>query len=297
MTDKEPGHVRARVIEVPPQLAALHLKHWRDSGPAWTAALPGLAESFLDRWDLRLDGPPMHGVVALVLPVVRADGLPAALKLQPVTAESAGEPAGLRAWAGDGAVLLLESDPSTGTMLLERLRPRCLDDVADPLPILAGLLRRLTAHPAPPGLRTLGDVAAAMLGQVPAARSLVPDPLIDRCAGAVRDLMGEPGDRLLHWDLHYRNVLAGEREEWLAIDPKPLAGDPGFDLLPALVNQWDPAQVRWRFDQLTEALGLDRRKAAGWTLGRVLQNTLWDVEDGARAVDPVQRAVADALPW
>ncbi|GGP14259.1 hypothetical protein GCM10012278_69320 [Nonomuraea glycinis] len=48
-------------------------------------------------------------------------------------------------------------------------------------------------------------------------------------------MIGEPGDRLLlHWDLHYDNILAGQREPCLAIDPEPLAGDPGFDLWPAL---------------------------------------------------------------
>src|SRR5690606_39320812 len=51
--------------------------------------------------------------------------------------------------------------------------------------------------------------------------------LVARCAAAVAELLPEAGDRLLHWDLHYANVLAGEREPWLAIDPKPLAGDPG----------------------------------------------------------------------
>ncbi|NEY35342.1 hydroxyurea phosphotransferase, partial [Streptomyces sp. PRKS01-65] len=88
------------------------------------------------------------------------------------------------------------------------------------------------------------------------------------------------GDRLLHWDLHYGNVLASARAPWLAIDPKPLAGDPGFELLPALTNRHDPADTRWRFDAMTGVLGLDRARARAWTLGRVLQNCLWHVEAG-----------------
>ncbi len=90
----------------------------------------------------------------------------------------------------------------------------------------------------------------------------------------------EPGDRLLHWDLHDENVLASTRAPWLAIDPKPLAGDPGFELWPALANRFDPADVRWRFDAMTDVLGLDRARARAWTYGRLLQNSLWDVEDG-----------------
>ena len=89
----------------------------------------------------------------------------------------------------------------------------------------------------------------------------------------------------------------------MAIDPKPLAGDPGFDLLPALDNRWEEVvatgdvarAVLRRFDLLTEVLDLDRQRASGWTLGRVLQNALWDIEDGQAALDPGQRAIATAL--
>ena len=50
-----------------------------------------------------------------------------------------------------------------------------------------------------------------------------------------------------------------------------------------------------RFDQLTDVLDLDRQRATGWTLGRVLQNALWDIEDGKTAFDPTQIAIATAL--
>src|SRR5437660_1452079 len=66
-------------------------------------------------------------------------------------------------------------------------------------------------------------------------------PALRRWAAATAEVAGEAGDRLLHWDLHFENVLAAEREPWLAIDPKPLVGDPGFDVLPALGNRWEEA--------------------------------------------------------
>lgn len=53
--------------------------------------------------------------------------------------------------------------------------------------------------------------------------------------------------------------------------------------------------VRRRFDLLVERLGLDRGRAVSWTLGRVLQNVLWDVRAGAIEVNPVHRAIAEAL--
>ncbi|MFF8804684.1 aminoglycoside phosphotransferase family protein [Streptomyces omiyaensis] len=292
------------MIDVPEELAVSQAKYNGGAGRAFIAALPGLAEDFLGRWGLRLDGPSLHGAASLVLPVRRADGTPAALKLQLLDEESEGEPVALRAWGGDGAVRLLEHDPETGTMLLERADHRRhlsrLGDEREAVRILAGLLARLSDRPAPPGLRRLDDIAAGMLAQTPAAAARLgarDAALLRDCAAAVREVVGEPGDRLLHWDLHYDNVLGAEREPWLVIDPKPLSGDPGFELLPALTDLWnpDPAALRWRFDLLTERLALDRGRALAWTLGRVLQNGLWDVEDGEPELDADQVVIARAL--
>lgn len=295
------------MIHVPEELAASQAKYNGEAGRAFIAALPARVESFLDRWDLHPTGPSMHGVASLVLPVRRGD-TPAVLKLQLLDEESEGEPVGLRVWNGDGSVRLLDHDPETGTMLLERAghpasSPRHLSTHPDPreaVRILADLLATLTSHQAPPTLRTLSDIATRMLADTPrAAASLGADDarLLRDCAAAVREVLPEPGDRLLHWDLHYDNVLAADRAPWLAIDPKPLAGDPGFDLLPALTDRWnpDPAETLWRFDLLTERLGLDRARARAWTLGRVLQNGLWDVEDGEEALDPDQVSIARTL--
>ena len=293
-----------RACEVPAALAASHAMFSGERGRAWIAALPRLAADRIDRWSLRRDGPPVCGAVALVLPVRLADGTAAVLKLQPIDDETAGEPVALHAWNGHGAVRLLRHDPDTGSMLLERLDAgRTLAGVHDDLAALAtlsGILVRLNAVAAPAEIRRLSDVAAAMLDRVPRALALLPDPaerrLISGCAAAVDEVLPEPGDRLLHWDLHYDNVLArdaGARPEagppsWVAIDPKPLAGDPGFELLPALHNRWDDAlaggdvrrALRRRYDLMTEVLGLDRRRAARWTLGRVLQNLLWETTTG-----------------
>ncbi|QIS71761.1 hydroxyurea phosphotransferase [Streptomyces sp. DSM 40868] len=295
------GMVRV-VIDIPAELAETQEMYNGAAGKAFIAALPDLAADFLDRWGLRLDGPSMNGVSALVLPVVRADGVRAVLKLQLLDEESEGEPVALRAWDGDGAVRLLDHDPATGTMLLERLdENRMLAHLADTreaVLVIARLLAHLTSFPAPPGLRRLGDITARMLERTPRALDRIPDPearrIVADCAAAVREVADEPGDRLLHWDLHDENVLAAERADWLAIDPKPLAGDPGFELWPALDNRYEAAEVRWRFDAMTDVLGLDRARARAWTYGRLLQNALWDVEDG-RPIDPRQLEIARLL--
>ncbi|QKV70186.1 hydroxyurea phosphotransferase [Streptomyces harbinensis] len=297
-------------IEVPAGLAATYAAYHGAPGAAWIAALPRLAATLLERWDLRPDGPAAHGVCALVLPVVRTtDGTPAALKLQMVDEETAGESLALATWAGRGAVRLLAHDPASGSMLLERLAPRSLEDVPDDLAaleVLSGLLARLATVPAPPGLRTLAGIGARMLERTPALaayRDPADRALYADCAAALREVLPEPGGSLLHWDLHYANVLAGEREPWLAIDPKPLAGDPCFDLFPALRNRFteitaapDPRRaLRRRFDLMTATAALDRDRAVAWTLARILQDALWAAESGTTTAPPTHTLTHAAL--
>ncbi|MEV0291290.1 aminoglycoside phosphotransferase family protein [Kribbella sp. NPDC050820] len=294
------------MIEIPAKLVTNHGK----TSPEWLAGLPGAAAEYVDRWQLAVTGPPLNGEASLILPVVRRDGAEAMLKLQPVNDESESEALALRTWSRDDVVEVLEDDPTTSTILLERLEPRTLDDLPDHVEatrILAELLTRLSAVPAPPGVRRLADVAGAMVEDAPALIPLLSDPaerqLVRRFVAQVTELLPESGDRLLPWDLHYYNVMAAQRQPWLVIDPKPLAGDPGFEVFPVLWNRWDDLvatgeldqAIRDRFDQMLEVTGIDRDRALGWTAGRILQNVLWDTEDEETAMNPVLRTIADAL--
>jgi streptomycin 6-kinase len=303
-------------IIVPAELAELHEKYSGEVGRLWIAGLPAMAVGAMDRWELVVDGQVASGAVALIIPVARRDGSKAVLKLQPVDDETSGEPAALRAWAGRGAVRLLEHDPSSGAMLLEKLdATRDLNTMEDDLAatqVIAELLVQLNSVPAPPGLRHLRDVAAASLAGAPEATRRTEDSderrLLINCVARLRELITDRiENRLLHWDLHYFNTLStldDVKQEWKAIDPKPLSGDSGFELLPALWNRWDDlvrsgdvarALLR-RFDLMTEILGLDRARAVGWTLGRVLQNAVWDlVRFNEPHISPEHRVIAEVL--
>ncbi|MGW2593126.1 aminoglycoside phosphotransferase family protein [Streptomyces sp. NPDC001515] len=306
------------VIDIPDELIATQVRYNGAAGRAFVAGLPALVEGFLGRWGLRPDGPVAWGVCALVVPVVRVgDGRRAVLKCQLVDEETAGEPVALRLWGTAGAaggaaraVRLLEWDAATGTMLLERLDARRpLSGVAEAreaVRVVAGLLAGLTAVRVPEGagLRGLGAAVVRMLEVAPEVVRALADEgerrLVADCAAAVREVAGEPGDRLLHWDLHFGNVLAaegggGDGGPWVAIDPKPLVGDPGFDLFPALTDRFDAGDVGWRFDVLTGALGLDRERARAWTLARVLQNACWERAEGGRRLVPAHAEVARRL--
>jgi streptomycin 6-kinase len=304
-------------LSVPESLVASHAYYFGEAGRRWTAALPALAQNRLDRWELTVVGSPRSGAVAWILPVRGPDGAEAVLKLQPVDDETIGEPEALRRWGGRGAVRLLAYDAATGSMLLERLDAQHTlgaepDDLAA-VTTIAQLLAVLTAGRAPASIRRLDEIAHAMLDDLPTVLDRLPAgpdrTLLRTCGDLLGELLDDPvDDRLLHWDLHYDNVLRSFRPEpaarWLAIDPKPLAGDVGFELLPALWNRWDAvvgsgdlaAHVLRRFDLMTEILTLDRSRAAAWTLARVLQDALWDIGSFQQAsLKAPHRTVARAL--
>ncbi|WP_306745928.1 aminoglycoside phosphotransferase family protein [Saccharothrix yanglingensis] len=272
--------------------------HLGEEALAWRTTLPALATRFCARWDLTPDGALMHGHVAVVLPVRRADGHPAVLKLTWLDEETRQEPQALRAWDGDGVVRLLDHDDEHGALLLERLdHTRSLLDVPaeEAVAVAGGLLRRLRLEG--PGFRRhrVGDLVAenAELGRP------LPDALVREARDLGRELARTAGTTLVNEDLHYANVLRGDREPWLLIDPKPLSGDREFGVIPLLWNRFDELDgergLRDRLAALCDVGELDAERARAWTLYRAVDNRLWALRGGHRAVLPALEAITAAV--
>ncbi|WP_280431523.1 hypothetical protein [Nocardia brasiliensis] len=62
------------MIVVPSQFAEQLVAYEGPRATTWLRSTPALAEEFAQRWQLTPDGPLMHGVVGLALPVTTADG-------------------------------------------------------------------------------------------------------------------------------------------------------------------------------------------------------------------------------
>ena len=86
---------------------------------------------------------------------------------------------------------------------------------------------------------------------------------------------------VLHGDFHPGNVLSAAREPWLAIDPKPLVGDPAYDLAQWLGNRCESAErradpvaaIRQQIERLSDLLCLDPARVAGWAF---VKSVAWD---------------------
>jgi streptomycin 6-kinase len=279
------------ILELPQ--AVLDMRDRGEHWAAWVDRLPGLATGLLDEWELAVDGALMNGFCSLVVPVRTKDGQRAVLKLhEDLDDESEFEALALQRWHGDGTVLLLRADPRRWALLLERLHPRDLTTVGDTeaCEIVAGMYGRIHV-PALPQLRTLTSYVERWTDDLDALPRDAPIPrrMREQCVSLARDLVTDPASvgRIIHGDLHHMNVLAGDREPWLVIDPKPMSGDPHYEIAPMLWNEWDRItagdvrdNIRRRFHTLVDVAGLDEARARDWVVVRMVLNASWDVIDG-----------------
>jgi streptomycin 6-kinase len=255
---------------------------------AWLAALSGVVADFAGRWALRL-GPPYQpgGRCAWVAPARDRTGRDLVLKVAWTHEEARHEADGLRAWAGNGAVLVHDSGLAEATMvlLLERCHPGTTLSQALPEPeqdeIVAGLLRRLwrasTGGYRFRPLQAMCDAWADEFDQRLAAGSRVLDPGLARAGVDLWRILPATADRqaLLCTDLHAGNVLAAQREPWLMIDPKPYLGDPAYDTVQHMLNcdrlTTDPARLAHRMAGL---LDLDPHRLRAWLFARCVLESL-----------------------
>ena len=250
---------------------------WKPDGQDWADSLPVLVRHCRELWQLEIGEPFEGGCTALVAPAERADGSSCVLKLRYPEDESRHEPEALERWAGNGAVRLLERDEVTGALLLEHLQPgtslREVADIDEAIALACGVLRRLwqpveAGHP----FATAQACAADWAGEIQRQYRTLGQPFdaaLLRAAVETFELLTDyDGESVvLHQDFHRGNVLRAQREPWLAIDPKPLAGEPAFDarwLLNDLLYQEprSPLALGDLLERLTAELSLDRSGSA-----------------------------------
>jgi streptomycin 6-kinase len=304
------------IVNIGSDLARSMLASHSDAGAEWLRRLPALVAECARRWSLELEPPFPDVAMAYVAPARRADGAEVVLKVAPPTDHLAMEVGALEAFAGRGVAGLLETDATLGALLLERVRPgtplMVLRDDEEATGITADVLRRLwrpvpVGHPGP----TLEEWTAGMTdvrrrfdgGSGPFQETL----LAEAESLYVELLARSPEPVLLHGDIHHGNILRSERgdgrTEWVAIDPRGIAGDPAYDVStllhnpkPWLLEQPDtPAVLSRRLEILERELGLERWRMRGWGLVAMVQAAVWSWDGGGGEWMGAVITCADAL--
>ncbi|QPP10407.1 phosphotransferase [Streptomyces bathyalis] len=298
------------------------------SGRRWLTQLPALVEEFRDRWELRLGVPYHGGSCSWVAPARRADGTAAVLKVTWPHAEARPEGEVLKLWAGRGSVLVFEHDPERYALLLERCEPGRELRTATELPaeerllLGAGVLRRLWDAGPRTGVEdtgtgadtgTGGDSRVPFVEPLSAVASGWADHAEERVerydwpagvdtglfllgARLLRELPRAGGRKtVVHGDFNPGNLLTAEREPWLAIDTKPMYGDPAFDPWP-LIQQTDdpfghpdPRRVLARRTALVaDATGTDVARLRAWAVARLVDFLLYHLDGHGDLSDTVR---------
>jgi streptomycin 6-kinase len=242
---------------------------WLDHAP-WgmadhlVARLERAAREVADEWGLAL-GPRMAaGRFSYVAPA----GPDAILKIIPVEDDDADHiAAALELWDGNGAVRLLRHDPARRALLLERLVPgtdaaAIGEDEATAVATQVG--RQIWREP--PERHPFRSVHDWVRRWMPADSVHPLVPVARRTYAEMRPRV----DRVVHADFHHHNLLK-RHDEWVVIDPKPLVGEPEFDIPAFLVNPIASAVTPERTERRIRAFvdaGLDRERIRLWAIVR-----------------------------
>jgi streptomycin 6-kinase len=216
------------------------------------------------------------------------DGSEAVLKIALPHEEARFESQALRFLDGRGAVRLLRASEDGFSLLLERCVPgtdlwSLGEDERDT--VASRMLARLWREPDPDApFLSLSDAVARWWDDLPrsTATTAYGEEVVAAAVARGRELAAsQPRKVLLHGDLNPGNVLAAQREPWLCIDPKPLVGEPAYDLAQWLYNrarfviQSDDAAtiLRRQIERFAAELGLDPARIAGWAFVKAIG---WD---------------------
>jgi streptomycin 6-kinase len=192
----------------------------------------------------------------------------AVLKVVPAEDDEADHEAdALALLAGDGAVRLLRHDRARRAILIERARPG--DDASrlselEAIRVATAAAKRFW-RPAVRGspYRWIGD-------HVPRWLDNAGDHDLVREAKAIYTTM-HPGDAtLIHGDFHHHNLLR-HGDGWVVIDPKPMVGEPEFDVPTFLWNPIGHLPTRKSVDRWIGAFadaGLDANLVRKWAIVR-----------------------------
>ena len=275
------------------------------AGAEWLEQLPATLTFCEERWSLRV-GPPFPELsYNWAARALCDDGTAAVLKLSFPNAEFRAEAEALRLFNGRGTARLLKVDLERGAMLLERLEAgtplTTVEDDEQATSIAADVLGQLWRpvpqdHPFPlvsDWARGLGRLRHHFRG----GTGPMPLALVEEAEALFAELIPSQAEPvLLHGDLHHFNILAAQRQPWLAIDPKGVVGEPAYDTGALLHNPAEllgtprPGKVlERRVQKLSEELGLDRTRVRGWGMAQAVLAAYWGWEDSGQVWEEALR--------
>jgi streptomycin 6-kinase len=284
------------LFNIPENFASFMIELFGEEGRAWLDRLPSILANCEERWHLTIDAPVKNLSFNYVAPGVLGDGTEVMLKTG-LTDEFPSQSEALHHFNGRGMVQLLACDVQDAVMLMERLKPgtslRTVEDDEAAISAAAQVMRKIW-HPLPeqhypfPTVVDWSKGFARLRRRYDGGTGPIPAGIFDKAEKLYAELcasMAEPV--LLHGDLHQDNILAAERQPWLAVDPKGVIGEPAYETGALLRNFWPDilsvsnpkSLMARRIDQLSAELGFERERIYNWGFAQAVLSVIWGVED------------------
>lgn len=261
----------------------------------WVGSLPELISKSEAEFGIKVEAPFENLTYNYIARGTNEEGRPIVLKLSFDKNELAREMRTLGAFAGRGAVEVIEWKDELGAAVLERVLPgtplSAMKDDREGTEVFCEVFGRLRS----PVVTEEGDFPTMRrwFESIDRYRNHfgtegpLPEHWVVRAEETLEELLRTTTETvLIHGDLHHENILQHGDCDWAVIDPKGITGDIHFEAIQYLLNYVSrdgdcDTVLKRRVAMISERLSLDRSRIARWGIARGVLEACWAVEGGA----------------
>ena len=261
-------------------------------GEDWLKKIPDIIKKCEKKWSIKASAP-FELSYNYVTPVLRSDDTPAVLKIGfPRDREFQTEIDALDAYAGRGAVKLLQADKKNAVILIDQVIPgtplSTVKDDDEATRIIASVIRTLV-RPLPEKNKFIiiseWTRAIADFLKNPPKDSPIPLQLVKKANATFEELITSSSEPvLIHGDLHHDNILRSDTQGWTAIDPKGIAAEREYETATMLRNPYNRLRntpelaeiLRKRIQILSAELNFDPDRIRKWGFAQSVLSSVWN---------------------
>jgi streptomycin 6-kinase len=264
-------------------------------GEKWLAHLPMMIDSLADHWKLNHLVPVDNMTFHYVAKAITNNNQAVVLKISCDEKTIADERQALMYFNGDGCIQLIDYHPDYHALLLQQATPGTSLTVLYPTQVdyvmdcYVDTMKKLHSKCLPKQhyYRHISDWLKAIDNLIP--NQPCPAHLLAKAIHLKNKLLTSMTTQIfIHGDLHHDNILKNGNE-WLAIDPKGIIGEPAFEIaafdfmyVNELANNTDIKNIfETRINLLAEKVNLDAQRIKDWVFVRLILMAAWHVEDNS----------------
>lgn len=279
---------------LPPKFVEVIVGAFQAEGRRWINRLPEIVGEIEQKWSLRIEQPFPNLSYHYVAPCVLREGGEAVIKIgfPGEKTTTLNEIRVLKFLDGSGVCRLLRFDEARSALLLEKLTPgenlKTLfpNNHLKAVEIAVEVMRKFWS--APPERHDFPFLEDWFAGFRKAEKVDFAPVYIEKARRFLAEINSSPAPKtLLHGDFHHENILSANRKKFLAIDPKGIVGDIGYDLSVFLINhaRWLeaerdlPEKLNLAIRRFSAAFQIEPQNLRKWVFAHSVLSAWWTFEE------------------